>query len=55
MPFSDEQYYQSIDSNEAVKKSFEQIKQACNALQQATDCPNEDVDDFLQFIVGKWK
>ena len=55
MAFSDEQYFQSIDSNEAVKQSFEQIKQACKTLQEATGCPNEDVDDFLQFIVGKWK
>ena len=55
MSFSDEEYSQSIASNEKVKESFNQIKRACQVLQTSTGCPDEDVDDFLQFIVGKWK
>ncbi len=55
MAFSDEQYFQAIAGNETVKKSFSQIKEACQALQVETGCPDEDVDDFLKFIAGKWK
>ena len=55
MPFSDDQYFQAISSSETVKASFDQIKAACQSLQEGTGCPDEDVDDFLEFIVGKWK
>ncbi len=55
MPFTDEQYFQSIASNETVKETFDLIKEACKALQTGTGCPDEDIDDFLQFMVGKWK
>ncbi len=55
MPFTDEQYFLSIANNETVKESFNQIKRACQELQVNTDCPDEDIDDFLKFIVGKWK
>ncbi len=55
MPFSDEQYFQAISSNEVVKGAFEQIKAACQTLKEGTGCPDEDVDDFLEFLVGKWQ
>ncbi len=55
MPFSDDQYFQAISSNELVQESFDRIKGACQALQEGSGCPDEDVDDFLKFIVGKWK
>tara|TARA_Y100001970_G_C14210987_1_gene846899 strand:+ start:2204 stop:2371 length:168 start_codon:yes stop_codon:yes gene_type:complete len=55
MPFSDEQYLKSIENNENVKRAFIKIKEACQELQNETGCPDEDVDDFLQFLVEKWK
>jgi len=55
MPFSDEQYFESISNSQYVKETFSKIKEACQSLQDETGCPDEDIDDFLQFIVGKWK
>ncbi len=55
MPFSDKQYFNSIANNDDVKKAYAQITVACQELQEGTGCPDEDIDDFLQFIVGKWK
>tara|TARA_B100000212_G_scaffold67865_1_gene47363 strand:- start:140 stop:310 length:171 start_codon:yes stop_codon:yes gene_type:complete len=54
MAFSDEEYFEVIQKNKEVKLAFETIKNVCNKLQKDTGCPEEDIDDFLQFIAGKW-
>ena len=55
MPFSDEEYFEVIQKNKNVKEAYESIKVICSDLQKGTNCPDEDVDDFLKFICGKWK
>ena len=50
MPFTDQEYFEVIEKNEIVKKSFENIKQTCVELQKQTNCPEEDLKDFLAFI-----
>ena len=54
MGFSDEQYREAIENNSDVKKAFDEIKISCQSLRQNTSCPEEDVDDFLNFMIGKW-
>ncbi len=55
MAFSNEQYYEAIKNNEPVRQAFTKIKEACQALQSGTNCPDEDIDDFLRFIISTWK
>ena len=50
MPFTDQEYFEVIEKNEIVKKAFENIKQICIDLQKQTNCPQEDLKDFLEFI-----
>ena len=50
MPFTDQEYFEVIDKNETVKKAYENIKQICIDLQRQTNCPEEDLKDFLEFI-----
>jgi len=54
MAFTDQQIFEAIEKNADVKDSFNKIKQACMQLQINTGCPNEDVDRFLEFTIGKW-
>ncbi len=54
MPFTDQEYFEVIEKNEIVKKAFENIKQICIDLQKQTDCPEEDLKDFLEFISKQW-
>ena len=54
MPFTDKQMCEAIEANEEVKLCFERISFACNELKSKTGCPNDDVDRFLEFAVGKW-
>ena len=54
MPFSDKQIFEAIDKNAHVKDSFNKIKEACTELKRNTGCPDEDVDRFLEFSIGKW-
>ena len=54
MAFSDEEYFEVIQKNKDVKNAFESIKDICNKLHVDTGCPEEDIDNFLQFIAGKW-
>ena len=54
MPFSDKQMFQAIEANDAVKDCFEKITSACKELKSKTGCPNDDVDRFLEFAIGKW-
>ena len=55
MAFSDEAYFEVIQKNKQVKEAFSSIKEICNQLHEITDCPEDDIDYFLKFIVGKWK
>ncbi len=46
--------FEAIEANADVKLCFQKIADACNELQSKTDCPNDDVDRFLEFAIGKW-
>ena len=50
MSFTDQEYFEVIEKNETVKKAFKNIKQICIDLQKQTNCPEEDLKDFLEFI-----
>ena len=54
MPFTDKQMFDAIEANADVKLCFERISIACKELKSKTGCPNDDVDRFLEFAVGKW-
>ena len=54
MSFTDQEYFEVIEKNEIVKKAFENIKQICIDLQKQTNCPEEDLKDFLEFISKQW-
>ena len=54
MPFTDQEYFEVIEKNEVVKEAYEKIKQICSDLRKQTDCPEEDLENFLQFISRKW-
>ncbi len=54
MTFTDKQMFQAIEANEDVKDCFEKISDACKELKSKTGCPNDDVDRFLEFAIGKW-
>ena len=54
MPFTDKQLFEAIETNVDVKRCFEKIIYACKELKSKTGCPNDDVDRFLEFAVGKW-
>ena len=54
MPFTDKQMFEAIEVNADVKLCFEKITVACKELKRKTGCPNDDVDRFLEFAIGKW-
>ena len=54
MTFTDKQMFEAIVANEDVKDCFEKITDACKELKSKTGCPNDDVDRFLEFAIGKW-
>ena len=54
MTFTDKQMFEAIEANEDVKNCFEKIINACKELKNKTDCPNDDVDRFLEYAIGKW-
>ena len=54
MSFSDKEYFEVIEKNKLVKEAYENIKQICFNLKQETDCPEEDLENFLKFISGQW-
>ena len=54
MTFTDTQIYEAINSNIDVKDCFIKISDACRELQSKTGCPDEDIDRFLEFAIGKW-
>tara|TARA_B100000965_G_scaffold86442_1_gene70018 strand:+ start:733 stop:909 length:177 start_codon:yes stop_codon:yes gene_type:complete len=54
MAFTDKQMFEAIKANLDVKDCFEKISEACQELQSKTGCPSDDVDRFLQFVIGRW-
>jgi len=54
MAFTDQEYFEVFEKNETVKEAYENIKQICIDLQKKTNCPEEDLKDFLEFISRKW-
>ncbi len=54
MAFTDRQMYEAIETNRDVKDCFKKITNACKELKIKTGCPNDDVDRFLEFSIGKW-
>ena len=54
MAFSDKQMFDAIEQNDDVKNCFNKISNACKELKTNTGCPDDDVDRFLEFIIGKW-
>ena len=42
------------NKNGIVNKAYENIKQICIDLQKQTNCPEEDLKDFLEFISRQW-
>ncbi len=55
MAFTDKQFFEAIEKNEDVNNCFKTIKDACKKLKSNTGCPDDDVDRFLEFTVGKWQ
>tara|TARA_B100001248_G_scaffold243669_1_gene212118 strand:- start:159 stop:329 length:171 start_codon:yes stop_codon:yes gene_type:complete len=54
MPFTDQEYFEVIEKNETVKEAYENIKLICIDLKKQTNCPEEDLKDFLEFISRQW-
>ena len=55
MTFTDQEYFEVIEKNETVKEAYEKIKQICIDLQKKTNCPEEDLENFLEFISRQLK
>ena len=55
MTFTDEQMLEAIQGNKSVKECFKNISEVCKELQSKTGCPDDDIDRFLEFTVGKWQ
>ena len=55
MAFTDKQIFDAIEKNEDVKNCFNKIINACKELKSNTGCPDDDVDRFLEFAIGKWR
>ena len=54
MTFTDQEYFEVIEKNKTVKEAYESIKQICINLQKQTNCPEEDLENFLEFISRQW-
>ena len=54
MPFTDQEYFEVIKKNGIVKEAYENIKEICINLRKETNCPKEDIDNFLEFISRQW-
>ena len=55
MAFTDSQIFEAIEKIGDVKDCFNKITEACKQLKNNTRCPDDDVDRFLEFTIGKWK
>lgn len=54
MTFTDSEYLEVIEKNQTVKDAYELIKKTCLDLHQQTNCPEEDIENFLKFISKQW-
>ena len=54
MTFTDNEYFEVIQKNQTVKEAYEAIKQTCVNLQKQTNCPEGDIENFLNFISKQW-
>ena len=54
MTFTDDEYFGVIQKNETVKEAYETIKKTCTNLQEKTNCPEEDIENFLIFLSKQW-
>ncbi len=54
MAFTDKQIMEAIENNRNVEDCFRKITDACKELKRNSGCPDEDVDRFLEFTIGKW-
>ena len=54
MTFTDQEYFEVIQKNETVREAYEKIINTCINLQKQTNCPEEDIENFLKFISKKW-
>ena len=54
MAFTDKQIFAALEKNEYVRDCFSKIADACKELKSNTGCPDDDVDRFLEFTIGKW-
>ena len=50
MAFTDKQLFEAIEKNIEVKECFNKISVACQELKRNTDCPDDDVDRFLESV-----
>lgn len=55
MEFTDDQMLKAISKIDDVKTCYAKIIDACKELKNNTGCPDDDVDRFLKFIIGKWQ
>ena len=53
MAFTDKQMLEAIESNCDAKDCFYKISSACKELKSKTGCPDDDVDRFLEFTIGR--
>ena len=54
MSFTDQEYIEVIQKNETVEEAYQKIRETCINLQKKTNCPDEDIENFLKFISKKW-
>ena len=54
MTFTDKQLLEAIKGNIDVQNCFNKIAEACKELKMKTGCPDDDIDRFLEFAIGKW-
>ena len=54
MSFTDQEYFEVIEKNETVQEAYKNIKQICIDLHKQTNCPEDDLKDFLEFISRQW-
>ena len=54
MTFTDNEYFEVIQKNEAVREAYDTIKKTCRNLRNQTNCPEEDIEYFLIFISKHW-
>ncbi len=53
--FTDEQMMAAIAREGIVRDSYTKIQEVCQELQAETGCPDEDIDNLLYFLVGRWQ